>query len=233
MNEDLSIKQWAVEDRPREKMLKSGMAALTDAELLAILIGSGTAGDSAVALAQKILRFAGNDLRQLGRLDVHTLSSSVKGIGPAKATTIAAAMELSRRRRADAPEVNEIVRSSAQIARMFAPLLSDLPYEEFWLVLLDRANRFLGKFRISSGGVSHAVADPRLIFKHAVQHLASGLIFCHNHPSGVLAPSPQDKTLTTRLCAGARLFDLQVLDHIIVGNGSYFSFADEGLIGAG
>ena len=233
MKEDLSIKHWAVEDRPREKMAQSGVSVLTDAELLAILIGSGTVGETALSLAQKLLRHAGNDLRQLGRLSVPDLSSAVKGIGPAKATTIAAAMELSRRRRCDAPDPNEVIRTSAQVARMFAPILSDLPYEEFWMVMLNRGNRIIGKYKVSTGGVSQSVVDARLVFRYAVQHLASGLVFCHNHPSGRLEPSESDIELTKQLSRGAKLLEMQVLDHLIVGDGSYYSFADNGLLKEG
>ncbi|MBO4370815.1 MAG: DNA repair protein RadC [Paludibacteraceae bacterium] len=231
--DSVSIKDWAVEDRPREKMIHTGLSSMTDAELLAILIGSGTIGDSAVSLAQKLLRVADNDLVQLGRLGVKDLSAAVKGIGPAKATTIVAAMELARRRRSEAVQPGDTIRSSAQLARVFVPMLSDLPYEEFWVVLLNRANRMVAKYRISMGGVNNSVVDPRIVFKYALQHLASGLVFCHNHPSGNLSPSKQDLSLTKRLVSGAKLFDLQVLDHIIVGDGSYFSFADDGLLKEG
>ena len=228
--DSVSIKDWAVEDRPREKMIHTGLSSMTDAELLAILIGSGTIGDSAVSLAQKLLRVADTDLVQLGRVGVKDLSAAVKGIGPAKATTIVAAMELARRRRSEAVQPGDTIRSSAQLARVFVPMLSDLPYEEFWVVLLNRANRMVAKYRISMGGVNNSVVDPRIVFKYALQHLASGLVFCHNHPSGNLSPSKQDLSLTKRLVSGAKLFDLQVLDHIIVGDGSYFSFADDGLL---
>ena len=226
----LPISQWSKEDRPREKMALLGHQSLSDAELLAILLGTGTRLESAVDLARRLLGSVGNDLNRLGRLDIRDLCSRVRGIGPAKATSIVAAMELARRRRAESAAPNEIIQSSMQIARMFAPLLSDLPHEEFWLVLLNRCNRFMAKYRVSTGGVNQSVVDPRMVFKYAVQHLASGLVFCHNHPSGNLTPSKIDISLTKQLVAGAKLFDLQVLDHVIVGDGGYFSFADEGLL---
>ena len=226
----LPITQWSKADRPREKMALHGLSSLSDAELLAILLGTGTRSESAVDLARRLLGTVDNDLGRLGRLSINDLSCRVRGVGPAKATSIVAAMELARRRQADLVRDSDVIQGSAQVATLMTPLLADLPHEEFWVLLLNRANRFLSKHRISSGGVHQSVVDPRMVFKHVVQDLACGLILCHNHPSGCLLPSEADRQITGRLSAGADLLGAKVLDHVIVSAEGYFSFADHQLL---
>lgn len=226
----LSIKEWSQEDRPREKLLEKGIAALSDAELIAILIGSGTRNETAVELAKKILLLANNDLNQLSRLSVKELTKSTKGVGNAKAISIVAALELGRRRkRLDANQVVTIT-SSEHVASIFAPLLADLIQEEFWVLFLSRANKVVAKMKISIGGIHQAVVDTRIIFKYALQHAASGIVLCHNHPSGALLPSQEDKNITEKIKQGAKLFDMNVLDHIIIAGDSYYSFADHNIL---
>ncbi|MBP5259039.1 MAG: DNA repair protein RadC [Paludibacteraceae bacterium] len=225
----LPITQWSKSDRPREKMALLGLSALSDAELLAILLGTGTRSESAVDLARRLLGTVDNDLGRLGRLSVEDLCRRIRGVGPAKATSIVAAMELARRRRADSVQ-NDTIQGGAQVAALMTPLLADLPHEEFWVLLLNRANRLISKYRISTGGVHQSVVDPRMVFKHVVQDLASGLILCHNHPSGSLLPSESDRQLTGRLVAGAELLGARVLDHVIVSTDGWFGFADHQLL---
>ena len=225
----LTIKDWSPDDRPREKLLHKGKASLTDAELLAILLGSGTAKTSVVELGRKILVKAGNDLHALGKFTINDLTR-IHGIGHAKAMTIVAALELGRRRkdseRIDKPKVSK----SQDAYHLFQPDLIDIPHEEFWILLLNRANKVVAKRQISLGGVTGTVADPKIIFKFAIEELASGIILAHNHPSGNLTASQADLDLTKKLSAGARLLEMQVLDHLIIAGQKYFSFADEGLI---
>ncbi len=222
------IKSWAEDDRPREKLLYKGSTALSDAELIAILIGSGNRKMSAVELAQLILRDTDNNLTRLSKLGLHDLME-YNGIGQAKAITIAAALELGRRRRTeDRPAKLKIVSSRIVYEEFYH--LTDLNHEEFWLMLLSRANVVLEKIKISSGGVAGTVADARLIFKSAIQRLASGIILVHNHPSGNLKPSQQDISLTKKLKGAGELLDIAVLDHVIVADSGYYSFADEGML---
>ena len=232
MNEPhpLPITRWKTEDRPREKMALYGRDSLSDAELLAILLGTGTRTQSAVDLARALLLTVDNDLARLARLDVDDLCRRVRGIGPAKATGVAAAMELARRRQAEPPRERESISAASQVAALMRPLLEDLPHEEFWVLLLNRSNRLMSKYRVSSGGVHHSVVDPRLVFKHVVQHLASGVILCHNHPSGNLLPSGPDREITGRLVSGAELLGARVLDHVIVSTDGYFSFLDHHML---
>jgi DNA repair protein RadC len=225
----LGIKMLAEEDRPREKMLLKGRSALSDAELLAILIGSGTVGESAVLLAQKILKDAGNNLHELGKQSLKELQKH-KGIGEAKAITIAAALELGRRRQAsDVPEKVKITASN-DAYRVIAPFLYDLRHEEFWLIYLNRANMVIGKEQISSGGATGTVADLKLIFKKVIEANAVGFIAVHNHPSGQLTPSEPDKNLTKKMVESGKLLDLPLLDHLIISEKGYYSFGDQGLI---
>lgn len=229
-NKSNPITQWAEDDRPREKMLTKGIHALSDAELLAILIATGTREASAVDLGKNILHLTHHNLTQLGKLSIKELQK-VKGIGQAKAITIAAALELGRRRKAEeAKQTFTQISSPAQAFVYFEPLVSDLPIEEFWVAYLNRANKVLAVKRISEGGVSGTIADPRVIFKHAIELLASTLLLCHNHPSGNLQPSESDKQLTKKLVAAGKLLDIHVVDHLIVADNKYFSFADEGLL---
>lgn len=223
------IKSWAEEDRPREKLLQKGRAALSDAELMAILLGSGTAKLSAVDVAKLVLSAAGNDLNALARFSVKELMRQ-KGIGEAKAITIVAALELGRRRKeADAPARTTIT-SSRDIYRVVRPYLQDLPHEEFWVVLLNRANVVMRTVAVSRGGVAGTVADPKLIFKEALEQLASSIILVHNHPSGNKNPSAADIALTRKLKDAGHFLDLPILDHLIYTDTGYFSFADEGML---
>jgi DNA repair protein RadC len=226
---NLPITEWSEEDRPREKLLLKGKAALSDAELIGILLGSGTVSLSAVDLAKQILASVGHNLNELAKLSVKDLEK-FRGIGEAKAITIVSALELGRRRKESEPTRRERVTSSAVVYDLMRPHLLDLPHEEFWVVLLNRANEVLRKLPVGSGGVSGTVADPKLIFKLALEHLASGLILVHNHPSGNLRPSEADIKLTKKLKEAGQHLDLPVLDHLIFTERGYFSFADQGLL---
>lgn len=229
MYKKLSIKEWAVEDRPREKMLSKGIRALSEAELIAILIGSGNLEESAVEVSRRIMSSVNNNLNELGKKTINDLQK-FKGIGPAKAITIAAAMELGRRRKESEPDEKAKVVTSADCAAIFKPLLSDLPHEEFWVLLLNRNNLVIDKMLVSQGGLSGTVIDVRIILKMALDKLACSIILCHNHPSGNLIPSEADKDITKKIREAGKHMDIPVLDHLIIGNDSYFSFADEGLI---
>ena len=224
----LNIKQWAEEDRPREKLLLKGKSALSNAELLGILIGSGTRELTAVDLAKMILEQNNNDLNKIARLNVQELKK-FKGIGDARAINIVSALELGRRRTTAESELEKIT-GSAEVYECMKPALTDLPHEEFWLLLLNRANKIIKKQPISQGGVSGTVADPKLIFNHALNHLASSVILVHNHPSGNTKPSEADKRLTKQLFEAGKLLEIAVLDHIIFTDNAYFSFADENLL---
>ncbi len=225
----LRIKHWSPDDRPREKLLSKGNSALSDAELIAILIGSGTSKMSAVDVSKKVLQSAANNLHELAKLSPRELMK-VKGIGEARAITIVAALELGRRRK-DA-DVNEKpkISSSKDAFDQLAGDMMDLPHEEFWVLLLNRAHRIIRKKRISEGGVSGTVADPKIIYKTALDELASGIIVAHNHPSGNLTASQSDVDLTKKLKEAGKFLEIQLLDHIIICGQKYFSFADEGLM---
>jgi DNA repair protein RadC len=225
----MTIKEWSPEDRPREKMLLKGKASLSDAELVAILLGSGTGSLSAVDVAKNILQHAGNNLHTLGRLTVKDLVR-IRGIGEARAVTVVAALELGRRRKDSSPEERPKITGSKDAYELLNGDLQDLPHEEFWILLLNRANRVIKKCQISQGGVAGTVADPKIIFKLAIDELASGMIIAHNHPSGNLSASQADMQLTQRLREAGKLLEIQVLDHLILAGHKYFSFADEGLL---
>ena len=225
----MNIKSWSPEDRPREKLLLKGTSALSDAELIAILLGSGTAKLSAVDVAKKVLAHVGNSLDNLAKVSVKELMKA-KGIGEAKAVTIVASMELGRRRREQLPEDRPKLESSLSAFNMIKGDLQDLAHEEFWILLLSRSSRMIKKKRVSEGGVSGTVADPKIIFKFALDELASGVILVHNHPSKNLKPSDSDIALTKKMKEAGKLLEIAVLDHIIVAGQQYFSFADEGLI---
>lgn len=227
----MKIKEWAAEDRPREKMLLKGVASLSEAELLAILIGSGNSHETAVQLAQRILNTVDNNLNALAKLTIQELISGFKGIGEAKAITICAALEIGKRRNLAAPILRQPIRSSHDAYSLFHPLLCDLPHEELWVALTNRAGKVLSKVRISQGGIGETSADLRIILKTAINALAAGIILCHNHPSGNTRPSQQDDLLTKRLYKAAELMEITLLDHIILADGSYFSYADEGRLG--
>lgn len=223
----LRISNLAEDDRPREKLINKGRAALSDAELIAILIGSGTRTMSAVELSKHILQNVQNNLNRLAKLEVKDLQK-FKGIGQAKAVSIVAALELGRRRNFSEEIPAPKIRSSEDVYRLMRPRLLDLPHEEFWVILLNRANIVLREEKISAGGVSGTVADPKMIFKSALEHLASAIILVHNHPSGNLNPSEADLRMTERLSQGGKILDIQVLDHIIFANQGVYSFADNG-----
>jgi len=225
----MNIKSWSPEDRPREKLLLKGTSALSDAELIAILLGSGTAKFSAVDVAKKVLAHVENNLDHLAKLSIKELMKA-KGIGEAKAITIVAALELGRRRKDQSPEEKPKIESSKTAFELINGELMDLPHEEFWVLLLNRANRLIKKKRVSEGGVSGTVADPKIIFKLAVEELASGIIVVHNHPSGNLKPSESDINLTKKIKEAGKLLDISLLDHLITARDHYFSFADEGLV---
>lgn len=222
----LSIKEWAVEDRPREKLMKKGIQALSDAELLAILIGSGTREESAVELSRRILKIYQDNLNLLSKTGVEELKK-IKGIGEARGITIIAALELGRRRSMCEVIQSQKITSSKDVAAIFQPLLGDLPYEEFWILLLNRSNTILERIKISQGGIAGTVTDVRIILKTAIEKLASSMILVHNHPSGQLNPSEADSKITKKLREAGSLMDIVVLDHIIVNDHAFYSFADE------
>lgn len=228
--ENKSIKNWAEEDRPREKLLLKGVGTLTDSELLAILIGSGNNKESAVELSRRILQKSDNNINKLARLSVNDLVQDFRGIGPAKAITIAAALELGRRRqKEDMPDKKKIT-CSKDAYLMFYPLMLDLNHEETWALILDRSNKVVSTMQVSRGGISGTVVDIRLILREAINHYASGIILGHNHPSENCTPSPQDTALTKKLKEAAKWMDINLLDHIIVCGEIYYSYADNGLI---
>lgn len=224
-----SIKLWAEDDRPREKLLNKGKSTLSDTELLAILIGSGTAQESALDLARKIYEKASNNLWELGRLDIQSLME-VKGIGIARAITIIATMELGRRRNGVPSQQQKQIGTSIDVYRIMQQYLSDETHEQFWILLLNRANKVIKPVIISKGGVSGTVADPKIIFNAALRDMASGIILCHNHPSGNIKPSEADIRLTQKLAHAGNILDIPVLDHVIISRELYFSFADEGMM---
>lgn len=220
---------WAEDDRPREKLIRKGKSVLSNAELLAILIGSGTQSESALDLSRKVLQHASDNLAELGRLDKSSLTS-IKGIGEARALVIIAAMELGRRRASTPSQPRKQIKSSMSAFEVMQQYLSDEPYEQFWILLLDRANKVLKPVQISDGGLSGTVADPKKIFTVALKEMASGIILFHNHPSGNVQPSDADKRLTRKLADIGLLMEISVLDHIIIGKENYFSFLDKGLL---
>ncbi|MBN1986206.1 MAG: DNA repair protein RadC [Prolixibacteraceae bacterium] len=225
----LNIKEWAVEDRPREKMLAKGPRFLSDAELIAILIGSGNLDETAVELSRRILTSVGNNLADLGRKGVDYLKT-FNGIGEAKAVSIVAALELGKRRKEAEVFIKKKITGSKDAAEYFQPLLGDLNHEEFWILLLDRGNKIIDSFMVSQGGISGTVIDVRLILKSAIEKFASALILCHNHPSGTMQASDADLKITQKIKNAANLMDISVLDHIIIGQNSYLSLADEGIL---
>jgi len=225
----LNIKDWSAQDQPREKLLAQGRKALSDAELIAILIGSGTRNESAVELSKKILASVNNDLVALARLEVPDLTQ-FKGIGNAKAISIVAALELGRRRKGTDKNVKLKITSSNDAYVVLLPKMQDLSTEEFWVLMLNRQNEIIDLKQISSGGVAGTVVDPKVIFKQALQALASGIILSHNHPSGNLKPSKADLAITKKLKAAGETLEINVLDHLIISEQGYYSFADEGIM---
>jgi len=220
-----SIKDWSVDDRPREKLIEKGSKSLSDAELLAILLGSGSRNESAVGLAKRILKYAQNNLTELGRLGTDDLMQ-FKGIGEAKAVTLCSAFELARRRKSEVIERIKIT-SATDVFNEISPFVADLNHEEFWVFYLNRANIVLRKEKISSGGITGTVIDNKIILKKALLNLASSIILVHNHPSGNLNPSIQDKKVTRKMKLACELLEINLLDHLIIAGNSYYSFADE------
>jgi DNA repair protein RadC len=223
------IKSWAEEDRPREKMMEKGRHVLTEAELIAILIGSGSRDETAVELSKRILSSVGNNLNDLGKLNIHDLTR-FKGIGEAKAVSVIAAMELGRRRKETEVVKRNKITSSKDVFDILNPILIDLPFEEFWLLILNRANLVIKKEMISRGGVSGTVVDTKIIFKVAIENYASSIIICHNHPSGNLKPSEADIRITKNIKEAGKLMEIPLLDHLIVAETGFYSFADEGML---
>jgi len=224
---NLTIKDWALEDRPREKMIKRGIGSLSDVELLAILIKSGTKNENAVAIAQRILLAANSNLNELGKFTLKDFTST-KGIGEAKGITIMAALELGRRRKQTEALNRPKIESSNDIVEIFQPQLADLPHEEFWVLFLNRANKVIDQSRITQGGVTGTIFDIKLIMKSAIEKLASSIIICHNHPSGNPKPSEQDIKITLKMKEAAQIFEIALLDHIIITESECYSFADNG-----
>lgn len=229
LTESTGIKSWAEDDRPREKLLYKGRSALSDAELIAILLGSGSRDLTAVDLAKCILSSVENKLGSLARLQVDDLKK-FRGIGEAKAVTIVAALELGRRRREEKGQLQQRITTSREAYELMSGVLSDLDHEEFWVILLSRSQRFKDKLCISRGGIAGTVVDMRLIFKPAIEKLASGIILCHNHPSGNLRPSSHDIDLTKKVVRSGEMLDIRIYDHVIFTDDGFYSFADEGLI---
>lgn len=223
------IRSWSEDDRPREKLSLKGKSALSDAELLAILVGSGSRNESAVDLSKRILASVGNQLNQLGKLQLPQLTA-FKGIGTAKAITIIAAMELARRRRSEESAELAKVTSSQSIFEIMQPILGELPHEEFWIIYLNNSNRVLSRSQLSKGGITGTLVDVRLVFKAAFEMGATGLILCHNHPSGTLVASEADRQITRKLKLAGENLDIKILDHVIITEASYLSFADEGIL---
>ena len=224
-----SIKNWAEGDRPREKLLQKGKMSLSDAELIAILIGSGSREESAVQLSKRILAASENKLNELGKLSVQQLTK-FKGIGEAKAITIVAAMELGRRRRGEEAVQRKQITSADAVFEVMQPIIGDLGHEEFWILYLNNSNKILQKLQLSKGGMTGTLVDVRLAFKNALEVGATSVILAHNHPSGTLKPSEADKLLTRKLKLAGESLDIKVLDHLIVTQKSYFSFANEGIL---
>jgi len=226
----LSVKDWSPEDRPRERLLSKGVNTLSNAELLAIILRSGTREETVVELSQRILQSCSNDLSRLGKISANQLMADFRGVGEAKAIGIIAALELGKRRKAEDINTRKKIICSLDIYNYFHPFLCDLQHEEFWALFLNHSNRIIDRFKVSQGGISQTVVDGKLIYKEAISRLASFVVLCHNHPSGTHLPSPQDNTVTLRIKNGLELLEIYLLDHIILTDGKYYSYADEGRI---
>ena len=220
------LNHWAEDDRPREKLMLKGKAALSDAELLAIIMGSGSRNETAVDLAKRILKDYKNNWHELAKLNVTELKK-YKGIGEAKAIGIITTLEIGRRRALQNTIEKPVIKSSRSAYEILNPLLGDLPIEEFWVLFLSQSNKVIGKEKMSSGGISGSLVDVRMVFKRALELYATGIIVSHNHPSGNLSPSPQDISLTQKLKQAGEILEIQVLDHLIITQTDYFSFADD------
>lgn len=224
----LTIRQWAEDDRPREKMLKKGQQSLSDAELLAILIGSGNKDESAVELSRRILQECSNNLNELARLNVAELCRQFKGIGEAKAITIKAALELGNRRKANAAIERKCIRNSSELFDVFEPIMADLPHEELWVALLNGANKVMEVKRLTQGGTRSTVVDVPMLLRLALERSAAAIAIAHNHPSGQCRPSREDHSITRQTKAGCEAIGIRFLDHLIVAGGTYYSFMDNG-----
>ncbi len=224
-----SIKNWSEEDRPREKLLQKGKNTLSNAELVAILLGSGNKNESAVALSKRILASVSSNLNELGKLTINDLIK-FKGIGEAKAVAITAALELGRRRRSEEALIKKKITASSSVFELMQPIIGDIPHEEFWVIYLNNSNKVLQQSQISKGGLTGTIVDVRLVLKTAIEMNAVAIILVHNHPSGNLSPSQADKQLTQKLKTATESLDIKVLDHIIISEKMYFSFADEGIL---
>lgn len=225
----LSIKNWSDDDKPREKLVQKGKSVLSDAELIAILIGSGSRNESAVQLSKRILASVHNNLNELGTLSIKQLMQ-FKGIGVAKAVTIAAALEMGRRRRGEDAQKITKINSSKSVFELLQPIMGELQHEEFWIVYLNNSNKVLHKAQLSKGGITGTLVDVRLVMKQALELGAVGLILAHNHPSDTLKPSAADKQITQKLKRSAEVLDIKVLDHLIITQKEYYSFADNGIL---
>ncbi|WP_405562684.1 DNA repair protein RadC [Polaribacter sp. Asnod6-C07] len=227
--EKLTIKSWALDDRPREKLLAKGKAALSDAELIAILIGSGNRNESAVALSKRILQSVEGNINALAKLSVEKLTE-FKGIGEAKAIAIITALELGKRRQLEVALEKPKITSSKDVFNVMQPIIGDLDHEEFWVLFLSNSNKVIAKSQVSKGGLTATIVDVRLLFKRALELACVGLIACHNHPSGKLVPSNADKNITQKIKEAGTILDIKLLDHLIITQKAYFSFADEGIL---
>ena len=225
----ISIKDWNADDRPREKLLLKGRESLSDAELIAVLIGSGNREENAVELSKRILASVNNNLNQLSRLGVNDLMR-FKGIGEAKAVSIITALELGRRKRLEKALEQKKIKSSRDVFEVMQPVLGDLMHEEFWILYLNNSNKILQMLPVSKGGITGTLVDTRIVFKKAMEISATAIILCHNHPSGTLKPSVSDKQLTRKIKEAGALLDVRVLDHLIITQQQYYSFADENLL---
>ncbi len=226
----LRITDWAEEDRPREKLLMKGVHVLSDAELIAILIGSGNKHETAVELSQRILFSVKNNLNSLGKLSINELINNFNGIGEAKAITIIAALELGKRRKLAEIEKPERITSSKDVFNLFQPILGDLPHEESWVLLMNQSNKILKKLHISKGGIKGTTIDIKLIMKESIECLATNIVLVHNHPSGSLIPSSDDDDITTKLNVAASFVDICMMDHVIITSESFFSYKDQNRI---
>jgi len=227
--EKLTIKSWAIDDRPREKLVAKGKSALSDAELIAILIGSGNRQESAVALSKRMLQSVNGNINELAKLSVERLTT-FKGIGEAKAISIITALELGKRRQLETAMEKPKITSSVAVFNLLQPIIGDLEHEEFWVLFLNNSNKVVAKNQISKGGLTATVVDVRLLFKRALELAAVAIIVCHNHPSGKLQPSDADQQLTQKINEAGTTLDIKLLDHLIITEKAYFSFADENLL---
>ncbi|WP_435414711.1 RadC family protein [Polaribacter aestuariivivens] len=227
--EKLTIKSWALDDRPREKLIAKGKTSLSDAELIAILIGSGNREESAVALSKRILKSVNGNINELAKLSVEKLME-FKGIGEAKAITIITALELGKRRQLEVALEKPKITSSKDVANLMQSIIGDLEHEEFWVLFMNNSNKVIAKTQVSKGGLTATIVDVRLLFKRALELASVAIIVCHNHPSGKINPSSADKQLTEKIKQAGVTLDIKLLDHLIITQKDYFSFADEGIL---